>query len=102
MKLPKKTKRYCPYCKKHTEHKITNITSGHKRGALKRGGKSRIRKRGKWRGIGNKGRYSKTTTPKLKSKSTKKTNLLYTCTVCKKSHYQKKGKRAGKVQIGKQ
>jgi len=100
MKLPKTTKRYCPSCKKHTEHKITNVTSGHKRSSLKRGGKVRIRKRGGWRGIGNKGKYSRTTNPKLKSKSTKKTNLMYTCKECKKSHYQKKGKRAGKIMIG--
>ena len=99
MKLPKKTNRYCRHCNKHTEHKIENVGSGHKRSTLKRGGKSRIRKRGKWRGVGNKGKYSRTTTPKMKSKQTKKTNLLYTCQVCKKSSYQKRGKRAGKIQI---
>ena len=73
------------------------IGTGHKRGALKRGGKSRARKRGVWRGIGNKGRYSKPPTPKRKTKSTKKTNLLYKCSICGKSSIQKKGKRAGKV-----
>ncbi len=100
MKIPIKVKRYCPFCRKHTEHKITTVSTGHKRGALKRGGKARIRKRGLWRGIGNKGRYSRPMTPKRKTKTTKKTNLLYTCQECKKSKGQKKGKRAGKIIIG--
>jgi len=99
MKIPKTTKRYCPYCRKHTEHKVSDVSSGHKRGSMKRGAKQRIRKRGQWRGYGNQGRYSRTTTPKQKTKSTKKTNLMYTCQVCKKSHIQKKGKRTSKLQI---
>ena len=101
MKIPKTKKRYCPYCNKHTEHKIILVSSGHKRGAMKRGGQSRVRMRGKWRGMGNKGRYSKppVTKWKRKTKSTKKTNILYTCQVCKKSHCQKKGMRTSKVQI---
>lgn len=101
MKIPKTIKRYCPFCKKHTEHKVSEVGSGHKRGAMKRGGKQRIRKRGKWRGMGNLGRYSKPAMSKWKrkSKSTKKTNLIYTCKECKKSHQQKKGKRTSKLQI---
>jgi len=101
MKIPRKVRRYCPFCKKHTEHKISLVSSGGKRGALKRGGKSRLRKRGKWRGLGSMGRYSKpaVTKWKRKTKSTKKTNILYACQVCKKSHYQKKGKRSGKIQM---
>jgi large subunit ribosomal protein L44e len=102
MKLPKTTKRYCPYCKKHTEHKIVQIASGHKRGAMKRGSIDRAKKRGRGRGYGNLGKWgSKPAVSKFKrkSKSTKKTNLMYTCKTCKKSHMQKKGIRAGKVQI---
>jgi len=99
MKFPKKIKRYCPFCKKHTEHKVSDVSSGHKKGSLKRGAKQRIRKRGGWRGYGNQGRYSRTTTPKRKTKSTKKTNIMYTCLTCKKSHVQKKGTRTGKLQI---
>ncbi len=101
MKLPKATKRYCPFCRKHTEHKISQVSTGHKRGSLKRGTKQRARKRGRARGYGNLGKYSKPAVTKFKrkTKTTKKTNLLYTCKECKKSHGQKKGKRAGKVQI---
>ena len=101
MKLPKITNRYCRYCKKHTEQKISTVKSG-ARGALKRGGgKARIRKRGLWRGLGSKGRYSKPaiTKWKRKTKITKKTNLIYTCKVCNKSSVQREGIRTGKLQF---
>lgn len=99
MKFPKKVKRYCPYCKKKTEQKVKEPSKG-KASALKRGGKARIRARGLWRGIGNKGRYSRMKNQqKGKRKTTKKTNLMYTCTECGKSKYQKKGVRTSKVLI---
>ena len=100
MKIPKKTKRFCPYCKKQTEQKIKVVSTGFKRGTLTRGSISRARLRGLGRGIGNKGRWGSkppVTKFKRKTKTTKKTNLLYTCLVCNKSKYQKKGTRAGKV-----
>ena len=98
MKIPKKTKRYCPYCKQKTEQKIKLVSTGAKRGALKKGSLARARLRGKNRGIGNKGRYSKPAVSKFKrkTKTTKKTNIMYTCLTYKKSKYQKKGQRAGK------
>ncbi len=99
MKLPKKTNRYCPYCKKKTEHKIKIVGTGFQRGTLTRGSKSRAKLRGLNRGIGNKGRYSKPAVSKFKrkTKTNKKTNLMYTCQECKKSKYQKKGQRTGKL-----
>ncbi len=99
MKIPKTTKRYCPYCKKKTEQKIKSVSTGGKRGTLTRGSKSRARLRGQSRGIGNKGKYSKPAVSKFKrkTKTTKKTNLMYTCTVCGKSKYQKKGQRISKL-----
>jgi large subunit ribosomal protein L44e len=102
MKVPKNKKRYCPFCKKSTDHKISQVSSGHKRGSLKYGSKQRAKLRGKARGFGNHGRWSKPAVSKFKrkSKTTKKTNFMYTCQTCKKSHYQKKGIRAGKIQIG--
>ena len=91
MKIPKKTKRYCPYCRKKTEQKIKLVSTGAKRGALKRGSKQRARLRGQNRGIGNKGKWSKKaiTKNKRKTKINKKTNIMYTCQVCKKSKYRK-------------
>jgi large subunit ribosomal protein L44e len=99
MKIPKKTNRYCPYCRKKTEHKVKNVSTGAKRGSLKRGSKQRAALRGRARGVGNLGRWSKPAVSKFKrkSKTNKKTNIMYTCSVCGKSHYQRKGKRAGKV-----
>ena len=100
MKIPKTTKRYCPYCRKQTEQKIKVVSTGGKRGTLTRGSLTRAKLRGLSRGIGNKGRWgSKPAVSKFKrkSKTTKKTNIMYTCQVCKKSKYQKKGQRAGKV-----
>lgn len=104
MKIPKITSRYCPYCRKHTEQKISIVSSGHKRGSLKRGGKARVRMRGGWRGKGNHGKYSKPPIAKwkMKTKTTKKTNLKYACSECKKSTTQKKGRRVGKVVIEEQ
>ncbi|MCL5730304.1 MAG: 50S ribosomal protein L44e [Candidatus Pacearchaeota archaeon] len=99
MKIPKKTKRYCPYCKKQTEQKIKLVSTGAKRGTLTRGSKQRARLRGLGRGIGNKGKWGSkpaVTKFKRKTKTTKKTNIMYTCSVCGKSKYQKKGIRAGK------
>ena len=101
MKFPKTTKRYCPHCKKKTEHKIKLISSGAKRGTMTRGSKQRARKRGLNRGIGNKGRYSKPAVTKFKrkTKTNKKPNVMYTCQTCKKSQYRKsrRNKRTGKL-----
>lgn len=100
MKIPKTTKRYCPYCKKKTEQKIKLVSTGALRGSLRRGAKQRASKRGLGIGIGNKGKWgSKPANPKhkRKTKTTKKTNIMYTCQECKKSKYQKKGKRTGRI-----
>lgn len=101
MKLPKSTKRYCPYCKKHTEQKITLLSTGAKRPATKRGGKQRARKRGAARGMGNLGRWSKPAVSKFKrkTKSTTKKVFMYTCSICKKSKQSKKGIRASRAQL---
>ena len=98
MKIPKKVKRYCPHCKQQTDQKVKLVGTGAKRGALKRGSKQRAALRGKARGLGSHGRWSKPAVSKFKrkTKTTKKTNIMYTCTVCGKSKYQKKGIRAGK------
>jgi ribosomal protein L44E len=100
MKIPKETKRFCPHCNKRTEQKIKVVGTGFSRGTMTRGGgKKRAMLRGLGRGIGNLGKRSKPaiTKNKRKSKTTKKTNFMYTCKVCGKSKYQKKGIRAGKV-----
>ena len=99
MKIPKTTKRFCPYCNKITGQKIKSVSTGSKRGTLTRGSISRGKKRGLGIGIGNKGKWGSKpaiSKHKRKTKTTKKTNIMYTCNVCNKSKYQKKGTRMGK------
>ncbi len=101
MKLPKNTKKYCPKCKKHTEHKIEQAKRRNA-SSLTYGSKHRARKRGKARGHGNLGRYSKPAISKFKAtgkKGSKKTDLRYTCSKCKKTQVQKKGFRAKRVEF---
>jgi len=101
MKIPKQRKAYCPYCKKHTEHKV-NATKKKQASSLTYGSKVRARRRGQARGTGNLGRYSKPAVTKFKmtgAKQSKKTDLRYECKVCKKSHLQGKGKRAKRVEF---
>ena len=101
MKLPKIRKTFCPYCRKHTEHKIFQVKKG-SASSLSYGSKYRAKKRGQARGFGNLGKYSKPAITKWKmtgKKSTKKTDLKYQCLECKKSHLQKKGFRAKRIEI---
>ncbi|OIO61519.1 50S ribosomal protein L44e [Candidatus Woesearchaeota archaeon CG_4_10_14_0_2_um_filter_33_10] len=101
MKIPKTVKRYCPYCRKHTEHKVSQ-TKKKSPSSLKKGSKYRARKRGLARGTGNLGRYSKPAISKFKmagKKTSKKTDFRYQCSVCKKTHTQRQGIRAKKVEF---
>ena len=101
MKIPKTAKKLCPKCKKHTEHKITT-TKRRTASSLSRGSKYRAKKRGLAKGTGNQGRYSKPAVTKFKmtgSKTTKKTDLRYQCSECKKTQVQSKGLRARRVEF---
>ncbi len=99
MKLPRKTNRFCPKCKKRTEHKIDIVSTGQKRGTLKWGSLIRAKKRGAFPGTGNKGRASRKAIKswKRKTKTTTKKVIKYTCKECKKSTLSKKGRRVSKV-----
>ncbi len=101
MKLPKTKKKYCPRCKTHTEHKISQTKKKSPR-SLSYGSKSRARSRGKARGMGSRGRYSKPAITSFKmtgAKVTKKTDLRFTCTKCNKMQVQRYGIRAKKVEF---
>ena len=99
MKIPKKINRYCPHCKKKTEQKVKEQSTG-KASTLKRGAKQRAKLRGLNRGIGNLGRFSRMKNQaKTKRKTTKKTAIVYVCSVCGKGKDQKKGKRTSKLVI---
>jgi len=101
MKLPKTTNRFCPSCVKKTEHKIKLVATGTKRGTLTKGSLARMKIRGSFPGMGNKGRGSKPSVNKWKrkTKTTKRNVFLYTCQVCKKAHQSKNSLRASKVLI---
>ncbi|MBT3463374.1 hypothetical protein HN451_00170 [archaeon] len=102
MKLPKETKRFCPKCNKKTEQKIDLVSTGVKRGTLKKGSLARAKKRGQNRGMGNQGRYSKKAIKswKRKTKTTTRKVIIYKCKECKKSKLAKKSKRVSKLLIG--
>ena len=103
MKLPKIVRRYCKYCKKHTDQKVAQAKKKTKGSVhtLSAGGKKRTKIRGERRGFGGHGRYSKPPGggKRYGKKATKKTDLRYTCNECKKSSTQKKGIRAKKVEF---
>ena len=102
MKAPKSTKRFCPFCNKRTEQKISLLSTGQKRPKMKRGSMERAKKRGLGRGKGNLGKWgSKPAVSKFKrkTKSTTKKVLMYTCKECKKSKQAKKGKRVSRLQL---
>lgn len=102
MKIPKLRKRYCPYCRKITEQKASLVSTGGKRGALKRGSLTRAKLRNAFPGKGNRGRYgSKPAVSKWnrKTKATKRLVIMFTCQSCKKSKPIPKGIRASKIQI---
>jgi len=101
MKIPKQVRRYCPYCKAHTIHKVI-INKKRKASSLSFGSKYRAKKRGAATGLGNRGKYSKPAASKFKlgnKKVSKKTDIRYECSVCKKKHNQSKGKRAKRVEF---
>jgi len=89
MKIPKTKKKYCPKCKKHTEHTVSQAksTGRSKAHPMSKGAKARVRKRGQWRGYGNKGRFSRGAISSFKrtgAKTSKRMDLRFKCKVCGK------------------
>ncbi|MDP3990264.1 MAG: 50S ribosomal protein L44e [archaeon] len=101
MKIPKSMMRLCKTCKKHTEHKVAQ-NKRRTASSLSLGSKYRARKRGQARGVGGHGKYSKPAVTKFKrtgAKTTKKTDLRYTCNICKKISCQAVGIRSKHVEL---
>jgi len=78
MKMPKKIKRHCPYCKKHTTHEVVRVK---KKKASSLTHITRQKKR--QTGIGNSGKFSKVPGG---DKPTKRVELKYLCSECSKAH----------------
>lgn len=102
MKIPKITRRYCPKCKKHTQHTIS-LAKKKDRSTLKHGAIKRAKKRGLGRGAGNLGRWgSKGSMSKWKrygAKISKKQDIRYKCKECGKTTAIKRAKRAKKLEF---
>jgi large subunit ribosomal protein L44e len=102
VKIKKTIRRYCPYCKKHTEQKVSLAKKkGRNAGRpMSRGSTIRMRRRGLRRGFGNYGKYSKPPKPKMSGKKlSKKTDFRFTCKECNRTHVQGKGFRAKKIEL---
>ncbi|MBI2583605.1 MAG: 50S ribosomal protein L44e [Candidatus Aenigmarchaeota archaeon] len=90
MKIPKKQRRYCIYCKKHTEHTLEEAKRRPRR-TMAQGQRRFLRK---MRGYGS---FPKEN-PKGREKATKKVDFRYKCSECKKAHPIGKGFRIKKVE----
>lgn len=91
MQKPRKIKRYCPKCKKHTVQAIERIKK-RKASELKQGQR---RFRRVMRGYGGFPRPK----PEGREKTSRRLALKYTCETCKKSH-QPPSIRSKKFEIG--
>jgi large subunit ribosomal protein L44e len=105
MKLPKETKRYCPYCRKHTVQNIDTAKQKSRGSArsMSWGSETRAKARGVRSGLGNKGRWGSKPAIKSwkrKSKVTRRITINYKCKECKKIKGIKKAIRAGRIEIG--
>lgn len=90
MNIPKNIKRYCKVCKSHTEQTVSlaKVTGRSKTHPMSYGSRIRMRKRGRDRGFGNKGRTSKGAVSSWKrtgAKVSKKQDLRFKCKNCGKS-----------------
>jgi large subunit ribosomal protein L44e len=105
MKLPKELKRYCPSCKKHTVQKVKQEKNRGKNKThnLTQFSKVRQELRGIGKGMGNQGRMSRgsmNSWKRFNKKMTKKTDLRYSCTGCKKTNVSASpGQRAKKILV---
>jgi large subunit ribosomal protein L44e len=91
MQKPRKVKRYCPKCKKHTIHNVDRVKK-RKASELKKGQRRFRRVMSGYRGFPR-------PKPEGREKTTRRVALKYTCEICKKSH-QPPALRAQKFEIG--
>ena len=90
MKRPRSIKRYCPSCKKHTDHEVDKVKK--KRASELKRGQRLFRK--VTSGYGGFPRPK----PEGREKPTKRVNLKYKCKTCGKAH-QSPSLRAKKFEL---
>jgi len=88
---PRKIKRYCPYCKKHTIHDVDKVKK-RKTGELRQGQRRFRRVMKGYRGFPR-------PKPEGREKTSKRIALKYKCSACKKTH-QPSNIRTKKLDIG--
>ncbi len=98
MKIPKKTKKYCPHCKKHVEHKVIQEKTGRERGKLTIGARRHSR-RSNIKGYGGFPQPQMQKGKKYGVKKSKKVKLVFECSECKKKQIIGSGRRAKKVEF---
>ena len=91
MKRPRKLKRYCPHCKKHTIHDVERIKK--RKGSELKQGQRRFRR--VMRGYGGFPRPK----PEGREKTSRRVALRYNCNICHKMH-QSPSIRARSFEIG--
>lgn len=92
MNVPKTQRRFCPFCRKHTEHDIKRVGVG-KIKRLLASGQRRFKR--KMRGYGS---FPKSN-PRDRAKPTRKLDLNFKCKQCGKSHNIGKGFRVKKFEV---
>ena len=93
MLYPKKSRRYCPFCRKHTAHTVDEA----KRRQRKKNSKSQRRFLRKLKGYGS---FPKEN-PKGREKPTRKKDLRFKCAECGKLHIIGTGFRVKKFEYEK-
>ena len=98
MKIPKSRKRFCPKCKTHTQHTVSQAksTGRSKTHPMSRGARNRMKRRGLDRGYGNHGKTSRGAISSFKrtgAKTSKKVDLRFKCKECSKISVQTQGFR---------
>lgn len=105
MKIPKEIKRYCPSCKKHTTQKVKNEKNRGKNKTrhMSKFSQVRLKLKGLTTGRGNVGKYARgalNSWKRFNKKHSKKTDLRFSCTECKKTNVSAdSGIRTKKIQI---
>ncbi len=91
MKIKKVQRRYCPFCKMHTEHTVEEAKRRPRR-TMAKGQRRFLRK---MLGYGS---FPKEN-PKGREKPTRKTDFRYVCSKCKKKHSIGTGYRIKKIEF---
>jgi len=95
MKVPKKTKKYCPSCKKHAEVKVKQQKTKPRPKTKKRALKWGVRQYAK---VASGHGGSRRPAPRP-VKQSKKVGLVYNCGTCGKQFQKQNPKKAKKIQL---